>query len=160
MSTENISENEKKLDRLLSMFAEIGVNQAKFIEITGYSSGQASAIWNKKANLNRRLLKAICTFFSFSENYIETGRGERIAEGKAAYGVTEVHRKLRPDQEKILKAAEEHDELVRAVLDLEETPELLLILQDMKGMTKEERWEYAKAGRKAVRGGKPSVGRE
>lgn len=85
-------------------------------------------------------------------DWLESFDGEMlVAEADLPYSVTQVHRNLRPEQEQILKKAEGRDELVQAVLDLEETPELLLILQDMKNMTPEQRWEYAKAGRKAVR---------
>lgn len=75
MSTHKTSENEKILDRLLSFFSERKINQAKFIEITGYSSGQASAIFNRKANLSRRLIKTISSSFSISENWLLTGEG-------------------------------------------------------------------------------------
>lgn len=75
MSIKYISENEIIFARLLNYFSENNINQAKFIEITGYSSGQASAIFNRKANLNKRLVKTICKAFSLSEKWLLTGGG-------------------------------------------------------------------------------------
>ena len=78
MSNKIMSENEIMLGRLLWLFSIRGINQAKFIEVTGYSSGQASAIFNKKANLSKRLIKTVSTAFSISETWILSGEGEPL----------------------------------------------------------------------------------
>lgn len=89
------------------------------------------------------------------KEWLESGEGDMLVkEQSPAYSVKEVHRALRPDQEKLLHMAEEHDELVEIVFSLEDTPELELLFQDLKGKTREEIWEYVRAGRKALREGR------
>jgi hypothetical protein len=72
------------------------------------------------------------------KEWLETGEGE-ITSG--------------PRSEKNLKVPVMNDEVLEFVLNLEKTPELRLLITDLRAKTPDEILDYIRAGRKALREG-------
>ena len=82
------------------------------------------------------------------KEWLETGEGEMLlksgSNGSVSPGSTET----------AALALEGRDDILEFVLGLQKTPELRLLISDLKGKTPDEVLDYIRAGRKALREGK------
>jgi len=140
MSNKKIGSSENNLGtQVRDARKALKLTQEEFAKPLGISGAYVSDVEKGKATPSDPILQLMEMHYRISRKKLKTGEGALfIEEPGTQYQVSQVQRTLTSTEERALKVASQHDEVMEFLLKYEETPELELFLKELKNKSRKE----------------------
>lgn len=122
-------------------------NEYNIAELLGFKKDTFSAR-KKRGALPVDKIRLLCNDRGINFEWVLYGRGETFTADVSSAEGSPINK-----LQDVLK--EQTDEILEFVLSLESTPELRLLIKDLKKKSPDEVLEYVRGGRRALKGEKP-----